>query len=160
MCYKNLMASQHQSVSNWTKYYARASSWVVTVLGCNTKMCIYLASTTQIQVHCHVMCPNTKEQNKNQNNPHHNLLHKFGWKWVFFQPRGCWAIRGSGHLALITQRGGATPKLLEPLCLVSSYEACLVIRLSSWLLAFLSCVVSTLQCNSGTGQVGWCSLIF
>ncbi len=68
--HKRAVKYNSQLGSNWTKSY---SNWIETQLVV-TKMCFYSVSIhSHMKIYCHVMCPNTKKQNNNQNRPHHNL---------------------------------------------------------------------------------------
>jgi hypothetical protein len=56
---------------------------------------------------------------------------------VFLKGNGCWAIGGSGHLALIVPRGGASHELSRPPFSVSTIEPGSVNAVSPWLSVFL-----------------------
>ena len=61
----------------------------------------------------------------------------WGENGCFLKGNGCWAIRGSRHLALMVPRGDASCKSSKQLCFVSSLEPGLVDAVPPWLSAFL-----------------------
>ena len=78
--------------------------------------------------------------------------------YFFSKGRGCWAIGGSGHLALIVPRGGAWLELSEPPCLVSSLEPDSVDAFSPrWWAFFCAAWFSLYSTTHARKKIGQCS---